>query len=151
MKIIFVCTGNTCRSAMAEAIFKFRLGKVKKAKEFRIFSAGLNAEEGSPMSPNAVEALKKMGIRRIRHSAKRFTMDMVRKFDLIITMTAGHMKVIGNFPNVTTIANLTGGQDIADPYGMDINTYLNTAKELDNAFAQVMAAAERMASNISSK
>ena len=127
--VIFVCTGNTCRSPMAENILKSVLKKRGEAGKYNVKSAGLAAEVGSPMSPNAKSALSELGIKPGKHTAKQLTLRTAKSAYLIVCMTERHKSAI-NLPNCKTVAEICGGDDVPDPYGGDLNTYLKTARYL---------------------
>ncbi len=120
MRIIFVCTGNTCRSPMAEMAAKFLIA----GHEFS--SAGMLALEGSPVSAKAILALENAGIPCEAHLSRNLRADDIRNADVILTMT-GAMK--RNFPKevgskVFTLKEYVGEKgDIADPFGGSIKDY----------------------------
>ncbi|MED0680831.1 low molecular weight protein arginine phosphatase [Aneurinibacillus thermoaerophilus] len=87
MRILFICTGNTCRSPMAEKIFK-KLAAERGVKA-EAKSAGLFAVQGSAASPNAVKVLEKKGIEE-EHTSQTVNEDLLRWADLIVTMTESH-------------------------------------------------------------
>jgi RpiB/LacA/LacB family sugar-phosphate isomerase len=86
--ILFVCTGNVCRSPMAEAIFR---QMVQGRGEYRVLSAGVGAVDGQPPSPSAVKALQEIGIQIGDVQSRRLTREIVQQADYIISMTRSHM------------------------------------------------------------
>ncbi len=145
-KIVFVCTGNTCRSPMAEFLFRYILSKKRKLSLYDVSSAGLAAEEGAPMTENAVLALKKLGVSvRKKHVSKQLTRAEASEADLIVCMTASHAASLREFGSkVKSVGELTGGHDVPDPYGGDLNVYLKTAEYLMYACEDVFAAAQSL-------
>ena len=138
MNILFVCTGNTCRSAMAAAI----MDKIAQENDLDIFieSAGIFAEDGHSASENAIKALLKYGIDLSNHKTQPVTEDLIKQCDLILTMTEGHKKLIEPMAKgkVFTLLEYAGSNgDIQDPYGGDIDEYEETAQEIYDALVDV--------------
>ncbi len=86
--ILFVCTGNTCRSPMAEAILKEMVRE--KGEGYEVISAGTSAGEGEPAAGEAVRALEEEGIVLSGHRSRPVTGELLDRADLVITMTRGH-------------------------------------------------------------
>lgn len=123
-EIIFVCTGNTCRSPMAEGIFNSF-----PQKGFFATSAGLSAASGEKPSKNSVAVLSEIGIDIKNHRARRLTPEMVENAALVITLTRAHKNAVLNIQNRPLQKVMTLGEaarenrDILDPYGGTIEIY----------------------------
>lgn len=145
MNILFVCTGNTCRSAMAAALFN-KLA-TEKDLDVRIESAGIFARDGEPASSGAVIAMKKYGIDLLGHHAQSINTELMEKSDLILTMTAAHKMLIepsaaGKVFTLCEYAGLDG--DIPDPYGGD-------AREYEECAENILAALEKVAERLENR
>ena len=141
-KILFVCTGNTCRSPMAEAIFN-HFAKQKNLK-VRANSAGLYVTSDK-VENKAREAMKTMGI-TIRHKPTKITREMFQKADLILTMTEEQKLLLEReikSDKLYSISKYTNGIDIVDPYGQDLEEYNETAKLLEFSIKNIINKLER--------
>ena len=129
MNILFVCTGNTCRSPMAKALME-KIGTEKGWKNLNCDSAGLFAAEGSPMSRNAVAALEKIfSLPAPRHKAKSLTKEMLEKADLVLTATEDHRVLLVQkfgFPEKVRAFP----ENLPDPYGGFLEQYEESAREI---------------------
>ena len=135
MNIYFICTGNTCRSPMAEAILKN-----KGLKNIEVRSAGIYALEGSPMSRNADTVLSQENIKH-NHKSSIFNERDAAWADLILTMTAGHKEMVlrlseeaqGKTYTLMEYAMSQNGVDIQDPFGGNLSVYQQTFEQLNEA------------------
>lgn len=132
-RILFVCTGNTCRSPMAEAILKN-----KDIDAIEVRSAGIYAVNGSEASTHAKKVLDDKGISH-NHRSSLLTQAEVNWADLILTMTSSHKQAIQQqYPQagnkVFTLKEYSGesfNYDVVDPYGGSLGMYEQTFRELD--------------------
>ena len=140
MNIVIVCTGNTCRSPMAEAILKDALIKRgEQIDEFNITSAGISTINGLDASRHSISALKEINIDLKNHKSKLLTLDLVEKSDLILTMTKCHKDAILNSlpqfsSKIFTLKEFADDKDIdiVDPFGGDLEVYKVTAYDIKN-------------------
>lgn len=128
-KIIFVCTGNTCRSPMAAAALRQELKK-RKIAWFNVQSAGLGAEEGAPMAAHAAQALREAKISFAENfTSRRLTEKMIKEAYAVVCVSEAHREKLKNFPNVTSMRALCDC-DIPDPYGQGIEVYRETLRNI---------------------
>lgn len=130
MKIFFVCTGNTCRSPMAQALLA-----AKELPGVEVRSAGIFAGE-APLSSHARTVLEEDGI-NFQHMSKQLLPGDIRWSSLILTMTATHKQyLVQNHPEagdkIFTLKEFAEGRlaDVSDPYGGSLTTYQQTYNEL---------------------
>lgn len=133
MNILFVCTGNTCRSCMAEAIFN----SLNNIENVTAASAGLSVIKGSTTSKNSTNVvMKNLNIDLENRKAVQLTDDLIKEADIILTMTSYMSQFIKNKFNkysnkVFSINEYLGRDgDIIDPYGGNIDIYNATFNEL---------------------
>lgn len=133
-KIIFVCTGNTCRSPMAMFLFN----KIAKEKnlDWVADSAGL-ASYGDQINKNSVEALAKIGIKNINYTSKRLNFYMVDEADIITVMTPNHKNALIS-AGVDKNKILVLGNGISDPYGGDEEVYSNCLQSITEGIEEML-------------
>ena len=149
LRVLFVCTGNTCRSPMAEAVANAYAAVCKK-RDLRAFSAGLSAYEGDPISKGALMALSEKGIQPIsgrdyrRHTAHRLTEAELENYDLIVGMTDAHvMQLLMYFPAAAErIVRMP--TPIPDPFGGGYEEYGACLDEIIKGVRDLLFAGEEI-------
>ncbi|MFC2023641.1 low molecular weight protein arginine phosphatase [Chloroflexota bacterium] len=127
--ILCVCTGNVCRSPMAEGILRQRLANQGLGGQHRVFSAGVWALDGRPASENARQVMKEKGIDISDHIAHSIAASDVSDADLILVMSREHQDMIVNTWSqyrwkVYRLSEMTGKRkDVRDPYGGTLDEY----------------------------
>ncbi|NEU30413.1 low molecular weight protein arginine phosphatase [bacterium LRH843] len=133
-KVLFVCTGNTCRSPMAEALFRSRV-----KDEVEVKSAGVQAFSNSPASEGTQTVLDERNIWH-SHTSQVLSEDLLKWADVVLTMTKGHKDMIyllypESCEHVYTLKEFVNPNsqdtDIADPIGGPIEAYRETAEQID--------------------
>ena len=134
INILFVCTGDTCRSTMASAIMKSKI-KDRGLNGLSCSSAGLFVGKELNINENAKKALKRLSVKVPRHKATQLTEERIRKNKYVLTMTDEQRQTILNrfpyFTNVYSLADFVGAEQISDPYGKGESEYYNVARYLD--------------------
>ena len=135
-RVVLVCTGNTCRSPLAEALLRRALA-ARGVTEVEVSSAGTGAWEGAPASEGAYLVALEHGLDLSGHRARLLTGDVTAAADLILTMARHHrarVLELGATGQVHLLGDFAGragaGAEVADPFGADLEVYRQTRDEL---------------------
>ena len=143
--ILFVCTGNICRSPMAEGLLRHA---VKGRRDVQVMSAGLGAMEGQAPSAHAVHAIRELGLDISRQRSRQLTADLVQEADYIFGMTHSHVDTIMLlYPSAAEKTFLLREfdetldifeKDISDPFGGSYDVYLDCRDQIEQGIASMM-------------
>ena len=143
MKLLFVCTGNTCRSALAEGIAR-REAIHRGLVDFEVSSAGTSAWNGAPASDGSLLVGLEHSIDLSTHRARQLSREIVQEQDVILAMGPHHLERIEALGGEGRAYLLTqyaahGGTDraISDPFGGDLDVYRATYEELEREIKRV--------------
>ncbi len=146
--VLFVCTGNTCRSVIAQGLFTKMWSAIREQKpNIRTCSAGLNTVGGLKASREALEVLQQdEGLDLREHRSRKITADMVNKAHYILTMTGAQKEqLLSQFPGAAEKVWVMGefaygdsAREVADPFGSGVSNYRLTAAEIKAALERVV-------------
>ena len=146
-KILFVCTGNTCRSPMTEGMLKKAAEEKGLSDRISVSSAGISVFRAPSASPEAVEVMRRAGIDISSHRPRQVTAEMLLEADLVITMTESHRsRILDMYPEIKgkvyTIKKFAkmenGSPDIPDPFGGAEKEYKRIASEIGEAVKKII-------------
>jgi protein-tyrosine-phosphatase len=154
--ILFICTGNTCRSAMAEGIFKKILKeRTEDDSKFNVLSAGISALPGMSPTPEAIKVMTEQGVDISRHIATQVKEDLVKKADLILVMSNTHkdyiktkfiftqdkiylLKEFARIGEFKSLQKTDENYEVVDPLGRPIEFYRIVARELEENIEKIL-------------
>ena len=144
MRILFVCTGNTCRSPLAEAMLR-RAAVDHPQLSLEVGSAGVGAVDGTPASEGAYLVALEHGLDLSAHRSRALTAEMVASADLILTMGRRHVDAVTALAgeNKALLLGEYAGRsgpdaEVADPFGGDLEGYRVTYADLDALLPRVL-------------
>ncbi len=146
MKIMFICTGNICRSAMAHWLMEKKI-KDNKLENIEIYSCGIFAQSGDNATDNAVEVANEYGVDLKKHKATNIRNSKIEEMDLILCATMSHKyNVLQMYPDLQGkvytmkeyIDSDEKSKDIRDPWGYDIATYRFCIAEIDKCLDKII-------------
>lgn len=150
--VLFVCTGNLCRSPMAQGLLRARLARDEARRDWRVGSAGVWTTEGRPASAYAIQEMAHRHIDLRAHRSRNVTRELMAEADLVLAMTRHHVEALrATFPEhahkVALLSHMVGqAYDIADPYRGTRLEYAYTATELEQlieeGYARIVALVE---------
>lgn len=136
-RILIVCTGNTCRSPMAEYLLRDMIEKQGMSDEIQVTSAGIAAFGGEAANEKAIVALKERQIDASAHTAKQITPELIDWATRIYVMSEAHKAaIVSVIPEAVSKISVLG---IPDPYGSSLEVYRDCLKILDGLLRKELA------------
>jgi protein arginine phosphatase len=143
MRLLFVCTGNTCRSPLAEALAR-REAIERGLGDVEIASAGTSAWDGAPASDGALLVAMERGLDLAQHRSQQLTRELVQSHDVVLGMGPHHVEraeALGGEGRTHLLTAFAGGPSagraINDPFGGDLDAYRETLGELQGEIRRV--------------
>ncbi|MBE5819453.1 MAG: low molecular weight protein arginine phosphatase [Clostridiales bacterium] len=146
MKVMFICTGNICRSAMAHRMLEKRVKDLNR-DDIEVYSCGVFAYNGDEPTNQGIEVMKNYAVDLKAHRATNIHNSNIEDMDIILCATTSHKNnVINMYPDleekIFTIKEYVGYNkedlDIADPWGLSTKVYENCAEEIDDCVEKII-------------
>jgi protein-tyrosine-phosphatase len=142
--VLFVCTGNTCRSPLAEVLFR---DLVKPAQDYEVRSAGVGAFSGQAASKHSAKLAKERGLDLSKHQSKAVTINLVDQATHIFALSRSHLAaLLMDYPEAEAKIYLLSefsaddklrGKDVSDPFGGDLEDYREMQEHLDKLLPSI--------------
>lgn len=150
-RVLFVCSGNTCRSPLVEALARRELGERGLSARIEVGSAGTGAAQGALASEGSTAAAASVGLDLSDHRSRQLTAELVERADLILTMGFNHLARVIELGGGDRAALISGfaeesedgsGWAVPDPFGGDLDIYLETLRALEGLAQQSLTRLE---------
>lgn len=138
-KIMFICSGNTCRSPLAEGLFKKYLAE-KNIADVEVSSGGISVFPGDEVSINSALVAMNRGVNISLHRARRLNPQHIIETDLFVCMTETHAEALLKYCDKSKIMVL----NVADPYGRSIDVYEKCADQIEREFPKILKTLNEM-------
>lgn len=148
--VLFVCTGNTCRSPLAEVLFR---DLVKDRPDYSVRSAGVGAFSGQPASRHSATLARERGLDLSKHQSRAVTTDLVEEATHIFALSRSHLAaLLTDFPEAADKFYLLSefaaddalrGRDVSDPFGGGLEDYRHTLATLEKLLPSIHAYIEQ--------
>lgn len=135
INILFVCVGNTCRSAMCEYLFKYMLKQKNLSDKFNVKSCGIYATNNSPATKNTIELIKNFNSEIKNHKASNISKQLVSEANYIFTLDNLILKYVKNAfkQNIFGKIKCINQNGISDPFGSSLNVYKQCLSEIEKS------------------
>ena len=146
MRILMVCSGNTCRSPLAAAMLKAKLGAIPALADIEVASAGTGALTGAPAAEGSYLIAIERGLDLSDHRSRLLTRDLVKSAELILTMTEAQAERVASLGGALKVHTLPAfarypdaRREVVDPFGGDVAAYREVGQHLEMLLDAVIA------------